>query len=331
MSKPSRRTTDVIALGELLVDFAPVGASPSGAVLFERNAGGAPANFLAAVSACGLSSQFVGCVGDDQHGRFLARSLQDASIGIEALVVTDRASTTLAFVDIDPATGEREFSFARKPGADTCLSCEDVPFETIASSRLLHAGSLSLTDEPARSATLSALRFARSHGVTTSFDPNWRAPLWPDEKTAVSRIEEALPSVDLIKASEEEAILITGSHDVETAAKALLSYGAKLAAVTLGSEGCLVAWREQDRTRLLRESGFFCRPVDTTGAGDVFWGFFVSTLIKRGLRSFDEATLRACAKTANAAASLCVEAYGGIPAVPSRQRVQERLGDVSGA
>lgn len=330
MPKPSHRTTDVIALGELLVDFASVGTSPSGAVLFERNAGGAPANFLAAVSACGLGSQFVGCVGDDQHGRFLARSLQDAGIGIETLVVTDRAFTTLAFVDIDPATGEREFSFARKPGADTCLSCEDVPFETIAACGLFHAGSLSLTDEPARSATLSALRFARSRGVTTSFDPNWRAPLWPDEKTAISRIEEALPFVDLIKASEEEAILIAGSHDLEIAAKTLLSYGAKLAAVTLGAEGCLIAWREHGGVRLLREGGIHCRPVDTTGAGDVFWGFFVATLIERGTSLLDETTLRSCAKTANAAASLCIEAYGGIPSVPSRQRVQERLDDAFG-
>lgn len=324
MQETPRHTADIVALGELLVDFASVGTSPSGSTLFERNAGGAPANFLAAASACGLSTLFVGCVGNDQHGRFLARSLRKAGVGTEALRTTDSAFTTLAFVDIDPMTKEREFSFARKPGADTLLSSDDIPFDAIADCRAFHAGSLSLTDEPARSATLSALAFAQSHGILTSFDVNWRASLWPDENTAVSRIKEALSFVDLVKASEEEVALITGLADPAKAANEILAHGAKLVAVTLGAGGCLVAWRDQGRIALLREEAFPCEPVDTTGAGDVFWGFFVATLVGRTPPSFDEDDVRACAKTANAAASLCVEAHGGISAVPPWRRVQER-------
>lgn len=318
---------DIVALGELLVDFTSMGLSETGASLFERNAGGAPANFLAAAGACGLATQFVGCVGDDQHGRFLRRSLQKAGIGTDHLRTTDKAFTTLAFVDVDPESGEREFSFARKPGADTLVSPEDAPEGLIASCKVFHAGSLSLTDEPARSATLEALRTAREHGVLTSFDPNWRAPLWPDEETGARRMREALPFADMVKASEEEAALLTGRDDPEDAAKRIVRAGAKIAAVTLGARGCLVAWDGPDGVRLLRESGFPSSPVDTTGAGDVFWGFFVASLVAKGPRPFalEERVLRECARTANAAASLCVEAYGGIPAVPSLESVEARL------
>ena len=168
----------VSALGELLIDFTDAGTSAGGQRLFERNAGGAPANVLVALEKLGHRTAFLGKVGCDMHGEFLRATLEEQGIDTRGLVSDPDAFTTLAFVALS-ADGEREFSFARKPGADTRITEGELARDVIADSRVFHVGSLSLTDEPARSATLAALAVAREAGCTLSYDPNYRANLWP--------------------------------------------------------------------------------------------------------------------------------------------------------
>jgi fructokinase len=313
---------DVTALGELLIDFTECGLSPSGARLFEQNPGGAPANVLCAVKRLGGSAAFIGKVGDDMHGRFLRETLEREGIDVSGLAVDPAVFTTLAFVGLD-AGGERSFSFARKPGADTCLLPEEVPGALLRESAIFHIGSLSLTDEPARSATMSAVTRARELGAIVSYDPNYRASLWPDVETAKEQMRALIPLADVMKLSDEEAELITGHKDPERCAQALLAQGPGCVAVTLGSEGALVATAEGARNA----APFRVAAADTTGAGDAFWGAFLSRLSMSGKRpgrlALDEAW--GFARFANAAASLCVERRGAIPAMPALDEVERRL------
>lgn len=198
----------ITALGEILIDFTFAGKSENGATLFEQNPGGAPANVLAAVQKLGGKSAFIGKIGNDMHGRFLAETLKNANINTDGLIIDNNYFTTLAFVNLTP-NGERSFSFARKPGADTQLCKEELKYDTIKNSSVFHVGSLSLTDEPARCATLAALEFAKANSVTISYDPNYRAALWKDKETAICRMKSILCYVDIIKISDEEITLLT--------------------------------------------------------------------------------------------------------------------------
>lgn len=313
---------DVTALGELLIDFTECGLSPGGARLFEQNPGGAPANVLCAVKRLGGSAAFIGKVGDDMHGRFLRETLAREGIDVTGLAADPAVFTTLAFVGLG-AGGERSFSFARKPGADTCLRSEEVPETLLWESAIFHVGSLSLTDEPARSATLDAVTRARELGAIVSYDPNYRASLWPDVETAKKQMRTLIPLADVMKLSEEEAEVLTGHKDPERCAQALLTQGPGCVAVTLGSEGALVAMAEGTR----HAAPFHVAAADTTGAGDAFWGAFLSRLSVSGKRP-DQLTMDEAygfARFANAAASLCVERRGAIPAMPALDEVERRL------
>ena len=167
---------DVVALGEFLIDFTPAGSTDSGMKLFEQNPGGAPVNMLTAVSKAGLKTAFIGKVGDDMHGNFLVETAKQAGIDTRGIVVDNTVFTTLAFVTLDE-NGEREFSFARKPGADTMLCYKEVDADLLRDTKVFHIGSLSLTDEPARTTTFQAVKEAKKYGAVISYDPNYRAPL----------------------------------------------------------------------------------------------------------------------------------------------------------
>lgn len=309
---------DVAALGELLIDFTESGISPGGMKLFERNPGGAVANVLAAVARLGGSAAFLGKVGDDMHGRFLKETLEHAGIDVTGLVTTPTFFTTLAFVALSE-TGERTFSFARKPGADTKLSADEVAEAVVRGARLLHVGSLSMTDEPARSATLHAVAIAKEAGADVSYDPNYRASLWADERTAITRMRELLPFVDVMKLSQEETLLLTDYEDAVSAAKHLNALGISCVAVTLGKDGALVSVRGE--TALV--AGFPLPAVDTTGAGDAFWGGFLYRMLalKKRPRELELREATDCAVWGNAAATCCVQKRGGIPAMPSLAEV----------
>jgi len=313
---------DLTVLGELLIDFTPSGTSESGMRIFEQNAGGAVANAAAAVAKLGRKAAFIGKVGDDMHGAFLKETLENAKIDTTGLIVDPDVFTTLAFVSLKD-DGEREFSFARKPGADTCLTAEEVDLEILKNSRIFHVGSLSVTDEPCKSATFYALEQAKEAGIPVSYDPNYRAMLWKSKEHAVEGMRSILPYVNMMKLSDEETALLTDQQDPEEAAKVLIERGISVVAVTLGKDGAYIRTREGGLT----VPGFASQVVDTTGAGDSFWGGFLYQLILSGKKPW-EITLEEAAQFArfgNAVASLCVEKRGGTPAMPTLQQVEERI------
>ena len=319
---------ELVALGEVLIDFTQAGFSANGQVLFERNAGGAPANVAVQAARLGMSAQFVGKVGADMHGGFLRRSLQERGVDVSSVVQDPEAFTTLAFVEVDPRTAERSFSFARKPGADTRLSPAEVPERVIRDCYVLHVGSLSLTDEPARTATLHAVSVARQAGVLVSYDPNYRASLWPSEHEAGEQMSALLSRADLVKINEDEALLLCGTGNPEAAAQYILDQGAALAAVTLGSQGAFVATRVES----VLVPTCPCQPRDATGAGDSFWGALLFQLVhEQGIRKANELAvlsreaLFSAGSFACAAASCCVERPGAIPAMPGKREVFDRL------
>ncbi len=314
--------TDIITLGELLIDFTSCGKNEQGQRLFAQNPGGAPANVAVAVARLGGKSAFIGKVGDDMHGRFLADTLKENKVNCDSLVFDKDFFTTLAFVDVN-SDGEREFSFARKHGADKMLCIDDIPVEKIKESRIFHFGSVSLTDEPSRSATLFVAKTAKENGITVAYDPNYRASLWANESDAILNIRNALEFADLVKISDEETELLTNESNFEKAAKKLVLNGAKIAVVTLGRDGAFVCTKEGGA----KVDGFSVCAVDCTGAGDSFWGAFLLKIAQSG-KNPEELTiseLKDFARFANAAASFCVEHHGAIPSLPTIEDIETRL------
>lgn len=312
---------DVLALGELLIDFTPHGTSESGANLFEQNPGGAPANVLTAMTRLGCHTGFIGKVGDDMHGRLLKDTLDACGIDTRGLVVDPEVFTTLAFVALH--NGERSFSFARKPGADTQLHPDELLDDQLTDTRIFHFGSLSLTNNPARGATMTALKKAKEAGALISYDPNYRAPLWPSVEGAVTEMRKPISYVDIMKISDEETALMTDKEDPEEAADVLLSQGVSCVVVTLGSEGAMMKTKDF----CVREKGRKRTVVDTTGAGDSFWGGILTCLVdeKADPGSLTEEQGRRFLRFANSVAGLCVEKRGAIPAMPDRAAVEADL------
>lgn len=312
---------DVTALGELLIDFTPCGTSEAGMNLFEQNPGGAPANVLAALCNLGFQTAFIGKVGDDMHGALLKDTLDKAGIDTTGLIVDDSVFTTLAFVSLQ--NGERNFSFARKPGADTQLRPEEVKEEIVKNTKIFHCGSLSLTDEPARSATFHAVKMAKEAGALISYDPNYRAPLWNSVEEAKEQMRSMIPYADIMKISDEETALLTDYSDPKEAAQALLDQGVACVVVTLGKDGALLKTAQVE----IVEKGKERKVVDTTGAGDSFWGGILSRFAKDGISPAEitEEKARKYVRFANAVAGLCVEKRGAIPAMPTLEQVLAEL------
>jgi len=313
---------DIVSLGELLIDFTESGTSAAGQRLFEQNPGGAVTNLLCAASQCGAKTGFIGKVGNDMHGAFLKLAMLNAGVDMHALIEAEDVFTTLAFVALKPS-GEREFSFSRKPGADTQLRVDELDRDMLKHTRVFHTGSLSLTQEPARSATYEAIDIARAAGAVISYDPNYRASLWNNRDEAIAFMRSLIATADIMKVSDEELPLLTGETDPEKAADALMDQGVKIAAITLGSEGALV--RVGTKSALV--PGFRAKAVDTTGAGDSFFGGFLYRFLASG-KTLKQVTIEDAADYArfgNATASLCVERRGGIPAMPKLAEVLERL------
>lgn len=313
---------DVVALGELLIDFAAVGADEAGFPVLAARPGGAPGNFLAALSAYGCGTAMLGKVGADAFGRLLVDALGRAGVATRGVVMDGSVFTTLAFVTLDDR-GERDFSFARKPGADACLRPDEVDINLIDDCRDFHFGTLSLTAEPARSATQLAVERARKQGKWVSFDPNLRPPLWEDLGEARRWMLWGLERADVVKLGGEEVDFLWRCGP-EEGAERLHDLGVRIAFVTLGDKGCLVSG-----------NGFACRlpsldgvrPVDTTGAGDIFGGAALSRLLKtrKALGALDAQDLERAAKFAATAAGLSTQKPGGMTSVPSLDEVLRRL------
>ena len=314
---------EIVALGELLIDFAPESVNDAGYPVLSANPGGAPGNFLAAANKYGVAAAMIGKVGDDMFGRRLIETLREAGIGTEGVLVDPDQFTTLAFVSLDES-GNRDFSFARKPGADTCLTPEELDLEMIGNAKVFHFGTLSLTDEPAASATRAAIAFAKEKGLYVSLDPNLRKPLWKSEGDAKEAMEWALHQADVIKISDEEVEFLWGISPEEGAWKLLAEYGASLVYITLGPDGCFAATGSVS-VRVPGPEGI--RVKDTTGAGDIFGGSAMSRFLKTGKRpeELTEEDLAGIVRFACAAASLSTEKAGGISSVPKMAEVEEFL------
>ncbi len=308
------KTFDVTALGEILIDFTYSGCNEDGMALFAQNPGGAPANVLAAVQKLGGKTAFIGKVGNDMHGNFLRNVLHSKNICCDGLLTDNNTFTTLAFVSLSE-NGERSFSFARKPGADTRLEENEVNYDIIKSSKVLHVGSLSLTDSPSREATLAALDFAKENNITVSYDPNYRAMLWKDEETAKKGMRSVLPYVDIIKISDEETGLLTDEKDVKGAAKRLLRLGIKCVIVTKGSEGAYILSQKGEAEIKSKK----VTVADTTGAGDSFMGGFLYKLTDANIMpdELSDTELRKFGDFASSVAGFCVSKRGAINAMPS--------------
>ena len=315
------KNIDIAALGELLIDFTEAGTGADGMRLFEQNPGGAPANLLTVASHMGYRTEFIGKLEKICTVHF-EKTLEKENIGVSNLIEDDNYFTTLAFVAIDES-GEREFSFARKPGADTQLRADELNKELLQNCRIFHFGSLSLTDQPAKNATVAAVTCAKEAGALISYDPNYRATLWSSEAEAAENMKSMIPYADVMKVSDEESLLLTGETTYEAAADKLLAMGPKLIAVTLGSEGVLMATKEKKE----RIKGFSVQSVDTTGAGDSFWGGTLSAYLslEKPIESLTWEEIHHCAVCGNATAALCVQKRGGIPAIPTKEEVEQML------
>lgn len=313
---------DVIALGELLIDFASKSVDAAGYPTMAANPGGAPGNFLAALNAYGAKTGFLGKVGDDAFGHLLLGTLTQAGIETKGIVVDPDVFTTLAFVTFDDK-GDRSFSFARKPGADTQLRWEEVDKTMIDDAKVFHFGTLSLTGEPARTTTQKAVAYAREQGKLITYDPNLRKPLWKTEEEAREQILWGLLQADVVKISDEEVEFLWNCTPEEGADKLLNEYGVSLAMVTLGPKGCYL----KTANAVCNAPGPKVSPIDTTGAGDIFGGSAVSRLLELNkpvaeLTAEDLAYIGCFATTA---ASLSTEFVGGIPSIQDKAVVLERM------
>ena len=310
---------DVVALGELLIDFATQSVDGEGYPTMAAHPGGAPANFLAALTKFGANTALVGKVGSDTFGKLLLGTLQKAGIDTRGMVVTDDVFTTLAFVTFDEH-GDREFAFSRKPGADTCLRFEEIDLSIIDEAKVFHFGTLSLTDEPARSATYQAVAYAKSRGKLVTYDPNLRKPLWKDLEEAKRQLIWGLGQADVVKISDEEVEFLFGLGVEEGAKYILDNFGVKLVFVTCGADGCLFK-NAVAQGHVPSLTGI--KVIDTTGAGDIFGGSAVSQILKTGKapETLTEEELRKIVRFACTSAGLSTTRPGGISAVPEYEEV----------
>ncbi|HSO26681.1 MAG TPA: PfkB family carbohydrate kinase [Anaerolineales bacterium] len=314
---------EIITLGELLIDFVPTisGVSLMEAPAFKKAPGGAPANVAVGVSRLGITSGFMGKVGDDAFGHFLAQTLGESGVDISALQFSQQARTALAFVSLT-AEGERDFLFYRHPSADMLYSPEEVDPVYVQTGRIFHFGSITLIDEPVRSATLKALEIARAANLMVSYDPNLRLSLWPDAETARRRILQAWPLAHVIKVSAEELEFLSGEPTLEAGARRLWSAEQRLLIVTVGKKGCVYFTTDGQGAT----PGYTVEVVDTTGAGDGFVAgllYGLANSLRTGRPAWeDSGQLAAICRYANAVGALTTTQRGAIPALPSAAAVQ---------
>ena len=308
---------DILTIGEILIDLTQTGRDEKGIPQFAANPGGAPANLAVAAAKLGAQTAFIGKVGDDAFGRYLTEVLRENGVDASGVAVDETYPTTMAVVSVD-ARGERDFSFYRSANADVMLSAGDIPDAALRQAKVVHFGSVSLTADPSRAATLDAVRRAKGMGKTITYDPNYRANLWPDADTAVAQMKAPLGLVDILKLSDEELPLLTGTTDCAAGTAALAEQGVKLIFVTLGPDG--VFYRLGEKTGHV--PGVRCTVGDTNGAGDTFFGAALSRLCKEDLAALTPETLEPILAFANKAASITTSRHGAIPAMPTLAEVE---------
>lgn len=311
---------DIVAIGEVLIDLTQTGTDGAGVPQYAANPGGAPANLAVAAARLGASTALISKVGQDAFGRYLRKVMEENKVDVSALTVDEEQHTTMAVVSVDE-NGERDFTFYRDPGADSMLLKDEIPLGLLKEARFLHFGSVSLTREPARTTTLCAAETARDLGAVITYDPNYRANLWPDRDTAIRRMRKPLDMVDILKISDEELPLLADTDDLEAGTAALAEHGIRLILVTLGPNG--VFYRFDDKTGTV--PGVPCTVGDTNGAGDTFFGAFLSRLSRLdGPDCLTADTLEEMLAFANKAASITTSRRGAIPAMPTLEEMKTR-------
>lgn len=310
---------DVVALGELLIDFTDNGVSSQGNHLFEANPGGAPCNVLSCLQKLGHSTAFIGKVGKDSFGELLASAVREQGICTDGLRFDEEVPTTLAFVHTKP-DGDRDFSFYRNPGADMMLGKEEVSQKLVQSAKIFHFGSLSMTSERSEAATKYAIETAKESGALVSFDPNLRPPLWKDLQTAKAKIQYGLSQCDILKISDNEIEFMTGQEDIEKGVLQLLEeYHIPLVCATMGKDGSKAFYRGN----IVIGNPFLSEEtVETTGAGDTFCGCMLHFVLRYGLEGFTQEVLQEMLSFANAAACLVTTRKGALRVMPSVSEIE---------
>ena len=309
---------DVTALGELLIDFTENGVSENGNPLLEANPGGAPCNVLAMLNKLGRKTAFIGKVGNDNFGRFLADTVRRSGTDITNLVYNNTVPTTLAFVHT-LAEGEREFSFYRQPGADMTLAKEEVMTDIIESSRIFHFGTLSSTHPGVREATRFAVEFAKEKGLLISFDPNLRELLWESLDDAKREIEYGLSKCDILKISDNELEFVTDTSDYDEGIRRIRDkYDIPLIFLTLGKDGSRAYYKD---IRVERPAYQGVNAVEKTGAGDTFEGCALDFVLEYGIDGFDESKLSEFLDFANAGAAIITTRKGALKVMPDKMEI----------
>ena len=312
---------DVIALGELLIDFTMNGQSEQGNNMFEACPGGAPCNVLALLNKMGKKTAFIGKVGKDQFGALLRDTITEAGIDASNLMVDENVNTTLAFVHTFP-DGDREFSFYRNPGADMMLTADEVNPEVVKDTKVFHFGTLSMTHEGVREATKKAVETAKANGCLVSFDPNLRPPLWSSLDLAKEQMEYGFGKCDILKISDNEIQFVSGKEDYDEGIAYLQeTYNIPLILLTMGKDGS----RAYYKGMRVERPGFSVKAIETTGAGDTFCGSSLNYLVDHDFENLTEEQLGEMLTFANAAAALVTTKKGAIKALPVKEEVLELI------
>ena len=312
---------DVIALGELLIDFTMNGQSEQGNNMFEACPGGAPCNVLALLNKMGKKTAFIGKVGKDQFGALLRDTITEAGIDASNLMVDENVNTTLAFVHTFP-DGDREFSFYRNQGADMMLTADEVNPEVVKDTKVFHFGTLSMTHEGVREATKKAVETAKANGCLVSFDPNLRPPLWSSLDLAKEQMEYGFGKCDILKISDNEIQFVSGKEDYDEGIAYLQkTYNIPLILLTMGKDGS----RAYYKGMRVERPGFSVKAIETTGAGDTFCGSSLNYLVDHDFENLTEEQLGEMLTFANAAAALVTTKKGAIKAMPVKEEVLELI------
>ncbi len=313
------KTFDVVALGELLIDFTENGVSGQGNTVYEANPGGAPCNVLAMLNKLGRKTAFVGKVGQDIFGNKLKATLEEVGIDTSNLIMDEEARTTLAFVETFP-DGDRDFSFYRNPGADMMLREQDLHEELLRDTNIFHFGTLSMTHDEVRRATKKAIAIAKKSGSVISFDPNLRPPLWKSLEDAKEQVAYGLSQCDVLKISDNEIQWFTGEEDYDAGiAKLRSQYEIPLVLLSMGRDGSRAYYKDLrvEVKPFIQEA-----TIETTGAGDTFGGCCLHHVLGYGLEQLDEDKLRRMLTFANAAASIITTKKGALRVMPTAGEVE---------
>lgn len=309
---------DVIAMGELLVDFTENGISEQGNPILEANPGGAPCNVLSMLQRLGKKTAFIGKVGQDAFGRMLTDVIREQGINADNLLVDETVPTTLAFVHTQQ-DGDRSFSFYRNPGADMMLRWNEIDEELLGDTKIFHFGTLSMTDEQIADTTKKAVQKAKNDGAIISFDPNLRPPLWRNLEDAKCQMWYGISQCDILKISDDEIAFLTETTDIDAGvAEILKKFSPTLICATMGKHGSKAYYKGKSVfcTPFLRED-----TIETTGAGDTFMACVLNAVLEKGMEALTEDNLLEMLKFANAASSIITTRKGALKVMPQKQEI----------